>query len=141
MPSYHDVVVIVDGREYRISQSYAFELACTRVAGWRLWYNTPGGESTLIGGEYDSDEFIIKVQDWVVCANESSGEFLKRGLVGECCVEEIMSILEQLYAIELLEYHNKNWLSGSDCGRSVEKQELLCYVMGLIAAREGWDKR
>jgi len=54
-------------------------------------------------------------------------------MICEECVKEIMAILEQLYAIELLEYHNKNWLSGSDCDRSVEKQELLCCLMDLLA--------
>lgn len=56
-PNYHDVLVIVDGKQYRICDDYSLELACTRVSGWRLWRNG----TTLIGGEYDSAEFRIEV--------------------------------------------------------------------------------
>ncbi len=33
--------------------------------------------------------------------------------------------LEIMYAIELLEYHNKNYLSGDNKSRSEERQEQL----------------
>lgn len=64
--SYHDVIVYVNGEAYRIAGNYAFELTCTKVAGWRLW-RTWDGASTLLGGEYDSDDFRIEVAGIVIC--------------------------------------------------------------------------
>jgi hypothetical protein len=36
-----------------------------------------------------------------------------------------LTIVEVLLAVELLEYHDKNWLPGSNAIRSEMKQELL----------------
>jgi len=66
MSSYHDVIVIVNGKEYRIRDNYAYQLTCTRAGGWNLWHIWNGKE-TLIGGEFNGDdEFIIKVGDAVL---------------------------------------------------------------------------
>ncbi len=43
----------------------------------------------------------------------------------ELVLKEIYAGLEQIRAIETLEYHNKNFLSGDNASRSVEKV-LLC---------------
>ena len=64
--SYHDVEIFVDGQRYRIHENYAYELTCTRVGGWRLWYIWEGA-SKLIGGEYDSEAFRIEVGGIVIC--------------------------------------------------------------------------
>jgi hypothetical protein len=72
-PTYHDVVVIVDGTRYRIRDSYAYKLTCTRVGGWCLFYEW-AGESRLIGGEYDSNEFVIEVRGVVVCRGATEAE-------------------------------------------------------------------
>lgn len=37
----------------------------------------------------------------------------------------IKGSLIELYGVELLEYHNKNWLSGDNQTRSMETQNLL----------------
>lgn len=68
MISYHDVTVIVDGIKYKISDNYAYQLMCTRVGGWELFYKW-GGVERLIGGEFNGGEFIIKVHDVVICSN------------------------------------------------------------------------
>jgi hypothetical protein len=74
-PSYHAVVVIVDGQRFRIADDYELELTCVRVAGWRLWRNpigAPSREPVLIGGEFDSKEFRIEVAGNIICQNSSS---------------------------------------------------------------------
>lgn len=38
---------------------------------------------------------------------------------------EIVSTLEILYAVDILEYHNKNWLSLDDKMRNEEKRALI----------------
>lgn len=65
-PSYHDVVVFVNGERYRIKDNYAYQLTCTRAGGWNLWHIW-GGKETLIGGEYNFDDFRIEVRGVVVC--------------------------------------------------------------------------
>lgn len=64
--NYHDVKIVIDGKEYKIIDNYAYELTCTRVAGWRLWW-TWNGKSTLLGGEYEFNEFAIYVNDIKIC--------------------------------------------------------------------------
>ena len=49
---------------------------------------------------------------------------------------KIKSYLEQLYAIELLEYHNKNYLSGDNKTRSEERQRILKDCIELIDNNE-----
>lgn len=66
MKSYYDVTVIVDGKEYKISTNYHFLLTCTKVGGWQLFKRWDGTE-VLIGGEFESKEFIIKSGDIIVC--------------------------------------------------------------------------
>ena len=72
-PSYHDVIVVVDGTEYRIRTNYAYQLTCTHTAGWRLYFVWDGRER-LVGGEYDSDEFLIRVGHMVVVNNKMKRE-------------------------------------------------------------------
>lgn len=64
--SYHDVKVFIDGFEYAIRDNYAYELACTRCAGWRLWWKW-NNEYKLLGGEYDSEQFRIEVAGKIIC--------------------------------------------------------------------------
>jgi hypothetical protein len=67
VPSYHEVVVIIDGVRHRISDNYAYQLTCTRTAGWELWWVWEGEERCL-GGEYHNNaEFVIEVAGVVVC--------------------------------------------------------------------------
>lgn len=44
---------------------------------------------------------------------------------------ELNSELETIYAVELLEYHDKNRLSGDDCSRSKERQRQIRKCMTL----------
>ena len=68
--SYHDVVIFVNGKCHRIKDNYAYELTCTRVGGWQLW-RTWEGKSELVGGEYDNEDFRIKVSGRVICGSAS----------------------------------------------------------------------
>jgi hypothetical protein len=63
--SYHDVVVQVNGVDYKISDNYAYHLSCCRVTGWKLWFLWPP-EERAIGGEYSGDQFRITVGDMVI---------------------------------------------------------------------------
>lgn len=44
----------------------------------------------------------------------------------------IIAELEQLLAVEQLEYHNKTWLDGSDASRSEKKQGRLRYIIASL---------
>lgn len=46
---------------------------------------------------------------------------------------EIFDITEEVRAIETLEYHNKNRLSGNDASRSRKKIELLTEAMNSLS--------
>lgn len=66
--SYHDVLVIVNGKWHAISDSYGYELTCRRVSGWRLWWKPLGTEEVaLVGGEFDSEQFEIWIAGMKVC--------------------------------------------------------------------------
>lgn len=47
-------------------------------------------------------------------------------------IEALKAELEKMYAIELLEYHDKNHLSGDDKTRSEAKLKQLQYSMRLL---------
>jgi hypothetical protein len=66
MRSYHDVDVIVDGKRYKVSGNYAYELSCTKEGGWQLWWQW-GNEMRQIGGEYHGGKFTIMVGDMIIC--------------------------------------------------------------------------
>jgi hypothetical protein len=51
--------------------------------------------------------------------------------------KQLKSELEKMYAIELLEYHDKNHLSGDNCKRSETRQEMLLYSIKLLSENEG----
>lgn len=89
-PSYHDIVVTVNGKDYRIADNYAYHLTCTKCGGWNLWYQWMG-EERLIGGEFNGDkEFIIRVGEIVVClakVYDEDGEEVET--VDRKCEEEI----------------------------------------------------
>lgn len=44
----------------------------------------------------------------------------------------IIAELEQLLAVEQLEYHDKTWLDGSDASRSERKQGRLRYIIAYM---------
>ena len=46
-------------------------------------------------------------------------------------IDYLKAELDKLYAIELLEYHDKNLLSGDNKSRSEARQEHLLYCRGL----------
>lgn len=46
--------------------------------------------------------------------------------------ELLKAELEKMYAIELLEYHDKNHLSGDNKIRCERRQEMLLYSMKLL---------
>ena len=46
-------------------------------------------------------------------------------------LEYLKAELEKMYAVELLEYHDKNHLSGDNKSRCEKKQEQLQYAMKL----------
>jgi hypothetical protein len=47
-------------------------------------------------------------------------------------IEAAHGIAKELLAVEMLEYHNKNWLVGSDESRSKRKQRLLRELVELL---------
>ena len=47
-------------------------------------------------------------------------------------IETLKAELEKMYAVELLEYHDKNHLSGDNKTRSETRQEQLQYSMRLL---------
>lgn len=53
-------------------------------------------------------------------------------MVNRKLLEEISGIINEVYGIQLLEYHNKNHLSGDNKSRCEEKLNLLKYVINLI---------
>lgn len=70
--SYHDVTVIVDGKEFNLFNStYGYELICTRVDGWELWFRPGTPDEKQIGGEYGNNHFQIKFGDLVVFDNNA----------------------------------------------------------------------
>jgi hypothetical protein len=70
-PTYHDVIVSVKGKDYRLfDHSYGLRLTCTRAGGWELW-NMWGGKEELMGGEYAGlGPFSITVQGMTICQVE-----------------------------------------------------------------------
>lgn len=46
--------------------------------------------------------------------------------------EYIIYKLHELLAVELLEYHNKTWLSGNEATRSEQKQDDLKYLINRL---------
>lgn len=65
--SYHDTIVIVNGKKYDLfNSSYGYRLMCSRASGWELWHIW-GDEEKLIGGEYNGDDFRIEVAGRIVC--------------------------------------------------------------------------
>ena len=47
-------------------------------------------------------------------------------------LEYLKSELEKMYAVELLEYHDKNHLTGDNKSRCETRQEQLKYSMKLV---------
>lgn len=82
-PSYHDVIVHVDGQAHKIRDNYAYELTCTRTSGWRLWW-TWGGEPKLLGGEFDSGQFRIEVKGVTVCGSPNESERVTQNVPTRC---------------------------------------------------------
>lgn len=75
MRTYHDVIVYIDEKSYRIADNYAWQLICSKIGGWQLWQNFEDLEE-LIGGEYDSNNFRIEVAGEVICNNRRSKTWL-----------------------------------------------------------------
>ena len=75
-PTYHDVVVYVDGQEYCLSDHYGLELTCTRAGGWQLWntWNKALDQAVQIGGEYHGGDFRIEVAGHVICDSTKGRE-------------------------------------------------------------------
>ena len=71
MPSYHDVVVVINGTSYHICRDYTLELTCYKVAGWCLWRNSLN-KSVLLGGEYEGQDFRIEVLGHIICGKANS---------------------------------------------------------------------
>ena len=66
--SYHDVVIIIDGKRYDLfNLPYGYQITCTRVGGWELWYKEFDMEYKQVGGEYDSKSFQIEVAGKIIC--------------------------------------------------------------------------
>ncbi len=47
-------------------------------------------------------------------------------------IKKLQSIIDKLYAMELLEYHDKKYLSGDNKSRSEEKQIWLVECNNLL---------
>lgn len=67
--SYHAVKVYIGNKLYRIKDNYAFQLHCTKCAGWQLYFVWMGKEK-LLGGEYDGEPFCIEVGNKVICGKK-----------------------------------------------------------------------
>ena len=68
--SYHDVTVVVDGKEYNLFNSpFGLELSCTRTSGWTLWDCSKGYKDAVqIGAEYGKNqEFKILINGVIIC--------------------------------------------------------------------------
>lgn len=73
--SYHDVMVIVDGVEYNLFNSpFGYQLTCSRVSGWELWYWLGDiKDAKLIGGEFNSNkEFKILINGKIICHSKNN---------------------------------------------------------------------
>lgn len=74
-PSYHDVIVYVDGVAHKISDNYSYDLVCARASGWQLWWRPlDGREPRQIGGEFHGGDFRIEVRGVVVCQSPPPSE-------------------------------------------------------------------
>lgn len=77
-PSYHDTVVYLNGKEYRMFNHYHLWLICTRVSGWELWDSRDaGGDSSkykLLGGEFHYNDFRVEVKGVVICETLTRGQ-------------------------------------------------------------------
>ncbi len=63
-PSYHDIFVTTKDRprEKLFNLAYDYELSCTRVAGWTLWFRGQAkdrSQDQLVGGEYEKDKWLV----------------------------------------------------------------------------------
>jgi hypothetical protein len=63
-PSYHDLHITTEHvpRTSIFDLPYGYEVSCTRVGGWGLWFN---GEQ--VGGEYDDKGLRLDVAGHVIC--------------------------------------------------------------------------
>lgn len=62
--SYHDVHLTTKefARRRIADMAYEYELSCTRVAGWQLWFREDPADRSkdrLVGGEYETDKFLV----------------------------------------------------------------------------------
>lgn len=57
---------------------------------------------------------------------------MKRLSLGQIEVDLIRDKLEQLLAIETLEYHNKNYLSGDNKTHSESKRSLMLECLSIL---------
>lgn len=77
-PSYHDVVVTIDGTRHKIDDDYRYQLTCTKTGGWELWskwQSDYGDRETLVGGEfYGHKEFRIEINGVTVCLSGTNLE-------------------------------------------------------------------
>lgn len=71
MKTYHDITVIVDGKKYRPANDHTLEITMMSSAGWRLWRIGFSGNKSLIGGEFDSEDFRIYCDDILICGEEN----------------------------------------------------------------------
>ena len=76
MKTYHDVIVYIQEKAYRIADDYTYQLTCSKIGGWQLWQLRDNKEE-LIGGEYDSDNFRIEVAKEIICNNRGSKTWLQ----------------------------------------------------------------
>lgn len=72
MPSYHDVVVEVNGVKYSMFDGYRHRLQCSHLTGWELLERLETSRSdrvdwTIVGGEYQNNDFRVTVAGHVIC--------------------------------------------------------------------------
>jgi len=66
--SYHDISVIINGKEHKISNNFAYQLNCSKCGGLALWWIWDG-EETQIASEFSDGQFQMKVGDKIVFDN------------------------------------------------------------------------
>ena len=76
--SYHDAVVIINGKRYEIfNSSFGMELSLNKVAGWSFWHLWEGKQQK-IGGEYEYTAFEIELNGVSVFRNKEARKLNKK---------------------------------------------------------------
>lgn len=76
LPTYHDVVVHLNGRKYSMFDGYRYRLVCQHITGWEFQMRRdnpfdngqPLVQWEAIGGEYYDNDFTVEVNGRIICS-------------------------------------------------------------------------